>query len=245
QVVPAGSTVPVADVVGWIGAEGEAVPGATGSDNKRQEATTSDDKRQEATTGDDKQQEATTGDDKRQATAPVASPSPVVAAVAQQPQSPGRIKASPVARKIAAEKGLDLATIAGSGPEGRIIKRDVESASPAAAAAGVGVQRIVSGGGHTDVPLSQMRKVIAKRLAQSIGPIPTFYLTAEVDMERAAEARDALLQRNPDGKFSFNDVIIRCCAAALRQHPWVNSWWMDTHIRQWNEIHVGVAVAIE
>src|SRR5690606_6669457 len=101
------------------------------------------------------------------------------------------------------------------------------------------------GTAYTDVPLSQMRKVIARRLAQSIGPIPTFYLTAEVDMERAAEARDALIATDPDGKFSFNDVIIRAAAAALRQHPWVNAWWQDDHIRQWQEVHVGVAVAIE
>jgi pyruvate dehydrogenase E2 component (dihydrolipoamide acetyltransferase) len=90
-----------------------------------------------------------------------------------------------------------------------------------------------------------MRKVIAKRLAQSIGPVPTFYLTAEVDMERAAEARDALIAREPDGKFSFNDVIIRAAAQALKSHPWVNAWWMDDKIRQWQEIHIGVAVAIE
>jgi pyruvate dehydrogenase E2 component (dihydrolipoamide acetyltransferase) len=90
-----------------------------------------------------------------------------------------------------------------------------------------------------------MRKVIAKRLAQSIGPVPTFYLTAEVDMERAAEARDALIAREPEGKFSFNDVIIRAAAAALKSHPWVNAWWMDDKIRQWQEIHIGVAVAIE
>ncbi|HRP09162.1 MAG TPA: E3 binding domain-containing protein, partial [Gemmatimonadales bacterium] len=107
QVVPAGSTVPVADVVGWIGAAGETVPGATASDDKRQKATTSDEKRQEATE-------------------PVVSPSPVVAAapspvVAAAPSS-GRVKASPVARKIAAEKGLDLSAITGSGPEGRVIK---------------------------------------------------------------------------------------------------------------------------
>ncbi|MEO8478944.1 MAG: dihydrolipoamide acetyltransferase family protein, partial [Gemmatimonadota bacterium] len=102
-----------------------------------------------------------------------------------------------------------------------------------------------SGAGYTDVSLTQMRKAIAKRLVQSIGPIPTFYLTAEVDMERAAEARRALLAREPDGKFSFNDIIIRATAAALAAHPFVNAWWMDDRIRQWQEIHIGVAVAIE
>jgi pyruvate dehydrogenase E2 component (dihydrolipoamide acetyltransferase) len=159
------------------------------------------------------------------------------------------VKASPVARRIAAEKGLDLGGIAGSGPEGRIIKRDVEGATPSSAPAAAGAQPpsapAGTGSGHEDVPLSQMRKVIAKRLAQSIGPVPTFYLTAEVDMERASEAREALVAANPDGKFSFNDVVIRCAAAALRQHPWVNAWWMDDRIRQWREVHIGVAVAID
>jgi pyruvate dehydrogenase E2 component (dihydrolipoamide acetyltransferase) len=79
---------------------------------------------------------------------------------------------------------------------------------------------------------------------QSIGPIPTFYLTTEVDMERAHEAREALLATG-DGKFSFNDFIVRAAASALRQHPWVNAWWMDDRVRQWRDIHVGVAVAVE
>jgi pyruvate dehydrogenase E2 component (dihydrolipoamide acetyltransferase) len=89
-----------------------------------------------------------------------------------------------------------------------------------------------------------MRKTIAKRLVQSIGPIPTFYLTTDVDMERAHEAREALLATG-DGKFSFNDLIIRAAASALRQHAWVNAWWMDDRVRQWHDIHVGVAVAVD
>lgn len=232
QVVPAGATAPVASVVGWIGAAGEAVPGGATGDKAPSDTVTGD-----KATGD---KPAVLPD----APSP-AAPSPV--AVASSPVAvDGKVKASPVARRIAAEKGLDLGGIAGSGPEGRIIKRDVEGAtvaapSPAAAPAA----RPGDSAGFEDVPLSQMRKVIAKRLAQSIGPVPTFYLTAEVDMERAAEGREALLAADPDGKFSFNDVIIRAAAAALRQHPWVNAWWMDDRIRQWREVHVGVAVAID
>jgi len=152
------------------------------------------------------------------------------------------VKASPLAKRIAADRGLDLGGIAGSGPEGRIVMRDLEGIELTAASAFAGVETAV----YTDVPLTQMRKAIAKRLVQSIGPIPTFYLTAEVDMERAHEMREALLAADPkNGKFSFNDLIIRATAAALRQHPWVNSWWSDDHIRQWHDVHIGVAVAVE
>jgi pyruvate dehydrogenase E2 component (dihydrolipoamide acetyltransferase) len=148
---------------------------------------------------------------------------------------------------MAADRGVDLAAIAGSGPDGRIVKRDVEEAAAGASAGatrGAVAAATETGPAFTDVPLSPMRKTIAKRLVQSIGPIPTFYLTTEVDMERAHEAREALLATG-DGKFSFNDLIVRAAASALRQHPWVNAWWMDDRVRQWRDIHVGVAVAVE
>jgi pyruvate dehydrogenase E2 component (dihydrolipoamide acetyltransferase) len=106
-----------------------------------------------------------------------------------------------------------------------------------------------TGPAYTDTPLTQIRKTIAKRLAQSIGPIPTFYLTTEVDMERAWEAREALLEsaKGTDGgpKVSFNDLIIKAVALALRQHPACNAWWQDDRIRYWNEVHISMAVAIE
>lgn len=230
QLVAAGQTAPVASVVGWIGAAGEAVPGGAPAPAPAPAAPASEAPRAPAP-----------------APAPTAvvapaAPAPVAAAAPALSGTAGRVKASPVARKIAQEKGLDLAAIAGSGPEGRVIKRDVEGATTAAPAAAAPA---LAASAFTDVPLSQMRKAIAKRLTQSIGPIPTFYLTAEVDMERAAEARDALLRQDPDGKFSFNDVIIRVTAAALQRHPWVNAWWLDDRVRQWQDVHIGVAVAIE
>lgn len=159
-----------------------------------------------------------------------------------------RVKASPLARRMAAERGIDLGAVAGSGPEGRVIARDLEGARPAAAAPSAAPAvapsrpsaRPPGGPAYTDTPLSQIRKTIAKRLVQSIGPIPTFYLTTEVDMERVAEARGALPE-----KVSFNDIIIKAVAAALRQHPACNAWWQDDHIRYWNEVHLGMAVAIE
>jgi pyruvate dehydrogenase E2 component (dihydrolipoamide acetyltransferase) len=104
--------------------------------------------------------------------------------------------------------------------------------------------------GFEDVPLSQIRKTIAKRLVQSIGPIPTFYLTTEVDMERMWEAREALNQSAAKGsqtaeKISFNDIVIKAIASALRQHPACNAWWQDDHIRYWGSVHLGMAVAVE
>ena len=100
------------------------------------------------------------------------------------------------------------------------------------------------GSAWTDVPLTQIRKTIAKRLAQSIGPVPTFYLTMEADMTRAAEAREALNALG-EGKVSFNDIVIKAVALALRQHPACNAWWQDDRIRYWNEVHISMAVAIE
>jgi len=167
--------------------------------------------------------------------APTPSPSvPAAAAPAAPPATSDRVKASPLARRIAGEKQIDLAQVAGSGPSGRIIKRDVEGAGPATAASG----------GWNDVPLSQVRKTIAKRLSQSIGPIPHFFLTAEADMERAAEAR-AALNAQGDAKISFNDIILKVVATALTQHTACNAWWQDDHIRYFREVHIGVAVAIE
>jgi pyruvate dehydrogenase E2 component (dihydrolipoamide acetyltransferase) len=97
---------------------------------------------------------------------------------------------------------------------------------------------------YTDVPLTQIRKTIARRLAQSIGPIPTFYLTSEVDMERVWEARESL-RAATEANVSFNDIIIKAVAMALRQHPACNAWWQDDHIRYWNDVHVSMAVAVE
>jgi pyruvate dehydrogenase E2 component (dihydrolipoamide acetyltransferase) len=143
--------------------------------------------------------------------------------------------------------------VRGSGPEGRIIVRDLEGAV-AGAPAGSGASRGAESPSRrvaepfTDVPLSQIRKTIAKRLAQSIGPVPTYYLTAEVDMERVAESRDALNLRaeaEQRPRVSFNDIIIKATALALRQHPACNAWWQDDRIRYWNDVHVSMAVAVE
>ncbi|MEO8637188.1 MAG: dihydrolipoamide acetyltransferase family protein [Gemmatimonadales bacterium] len=182
---------------------------------------------------------------------PVASsPAPAVAADG----TAGRIKASPLAKKIAADRGLNLAGIHGSGPEGRVVARDLDQAAASAAPpATTSRSAVAETASFTDVPLSLLRKTIAKRLAQSIGPVPTFYLTSEIDMERVWEAREALntasanekSESGKPSKISINDIVIKAVAAALRQHPACNAWWQEDRIRYWADVHVSMAVAIE
>jgi pyruvate dehydrogenase E2 component (dihydrolipoamide acetyltransferase) len=159
----------------------------------------------------------------------------------------GRVKASPLARRLAAEKGVDLARIEGSGPGGRVVKRDVEAAEAPSAAAPSAASWTPDEAEYEDVPTSQMRKTIAKRLVTSIGPVPTFYLTMDVDMGRVIEARKSINNMlEEDGlKISINDFVLKAVAAALRQHPNCNAQWQDGFVRRFNAVHVGVAVAIE
>ena len=185
----------------------------------------------------------------------VAEPAP-----AAQPGSgntDGRIKASPLAKKMAAELGYDLGQINGSGDNGRIIKKDVEnftpsaappvttkSDTPAAAPAPVSLPSIVGEESFEEVNVSQMRKTIAKRLAESKFTAPHFYLTMEINMDNAMEARKSINEVAPV-KISFNDIVIKATAAALRQHPKVNSSWLEDRIRYNQHIHIGVAVAVD
>ena len=190
------------------------------------------------------------------APAPAMAPAPV--AVAGGDGNGRRPRSSPLARRLASEKGLDLSQVQGSGPGGRIIKKDIESAQvrPAAApsAAPAAAQapkkeapkRFISrDGDYQDIPLSQIRKTIARRLAESIGPVPTFYLTAEFDAEKASALRNELKEFGDDYKISFNDIVIKAVANALSEHPEANAHWNGDHIRYFNRVHVGVAVAIE
>ncbi len=242
HLVAAGATVPVSSAVGWIGQPGESVAGG-GPEPK---ASTVNGQR---STGKAAPTEAT---------APAASADPaqpsdpaVTLSAAKGPISEGRIKASPLAKKIAGERGVDLGVISGTGPEGRIVKRDLEAVSAERSEvrgtiAAPLTSHVSPRTAFTDTPLTQLRKTIAKRLAQSLGPIPTFYLTTEVDMERVADAREGLNAAAGDqGKVSFNDIVLKVVATALVQHPACNAWWQDDHIRYWNTVHIGMAVAVE
>jgi len=159
-----------------------------------------------------------------------------------QTTNEGRIFVSPLAKKLAEEKGINLRQVRGSGENGRIVKSDIENYQPAA------------GGGQAYIPVgtesfeevknSQMRKTIAKRLAESKFTAPEYYLTVELDMDHAIAAREAI-NADPDVKISFNDMVIKACAMALRKHPQVNSQWTPEATKIAKHIHIGVAVAVD
>lgn len=163
------------------------------------------------------------------------------------PSDGGRIKASPLARRLADDLGVDLAGVEGSGPGGRIVKRDVEAAKEEAAAAPTAPAWSADEDEYEDVPVSQMRKTIAKRLVTSVGPVPHFFLTIDVDMGRVLEARRRVNEMLEDEgeKVSINDFVLKATAAALRKHPNCNAQWRDDHIRRFSPVHLGVAVAVE
>jgi pyruvate dehydrogenase E2 component (dihydrolipoamide acetyltransferase) len=179
-----------------------------------------------------------------------------------QSDGDGRVKISPLARKLAADKGFDIRQIKGTGENGRIVRRDVETfvpqakpaetpavvpaAKPAekAAPAPVVLPTVVGEERYEEVPVSQMRKVIARRLAESMYSAPHFYLTMEINMDKAVAAREGMNEFSPV-KISFNDIVLKACALALRRHPKINSSWLGDKIRYNQHIHIGVAVAVE
>jgi pyruvate dehydrogenase E2 component (dihydrolipoamide acetyltransferase) len=158
----------------------------------------------------------------------------------------GRIYISPLARKIAEEKNIPLHQIQGSGENGRIIKRDVEFYTPSASTAAAPIAKFVATGQEDfdEINHSQMRKVIAKRLGESKFSAPHYYLAVEFDMDNAIAFRQQF-NSIPDTKISFNDIVVKACALALRQHPQVNSQWFDDRMKLNNHVHIGVAVAVE
>lgn len=182
------------------------------------------------------------------AATPVSAPSPQPATAEES--TGGRVKASPLAKKMAKERGYDISKIPGTGDHGRVTKRDVENYHPAEAPAraaeapAVVLPRVVGEERYEDIPVSQMRKTIARRLAESKFSAPHFYLTMEINMDKAVEARKSINEISPV-KVSFNDMIIKAVAAALRQHPDVNVSWMGDKIRKNHHIHIGVAVAVK
>ena len=172
----------------------------------------------------------------------IAEAAPVAVPV---PNSTGRLHISPLARKMADDKGIALNQLVGSGENGRIIKRDVENFTPAAASSASAAKFVPTGQeDFEEIKNSQMRKTIAKRLGESKFSAPHYYLNVEFDMDNAMAFR---VQYNtvPDTKISFNDIIVKACALALRQHPQVNSQWFADRMKLNNHVHVGVAVAVE
>jgi len=178
----------------------------------------------------------------------VSAPAAAPAGIGQGAQG-GRVKASPLAKKIAAQAGVDLRLIRGSGPGGRIIRRDVEAAGSGAAgasvAAAVAMPATVAGAEFEDRPLTLIRAAIARRMPLSKGPVPHFYVTSEVAMDRAWELREQLNALEGQPKISVNDFVIRACALALLKHPGVNASLQGDAIRVYHRAHIGVAVALD
>lgn len=178
-----------------------------------------------------------------------------------QEREGGRLIVSPLAARMAAEAGINLRNVSGSGPGGRIVKRDVEGAMKSARQPGESpkqlrsqqvksVQPIQAGevagpSAYRDEPATEMRRTIARRLVTSLGPVPHFFLTTEIEMDRAAEARALINELNPDSKISLNDLIIKSASLALMQHPLVNASFQDKSVRYYEHADIGVAVAIE
>ena len=180
----------------------------------------------------------------RPAVEPSSSQAPPAAPPPAGTGNGGHVRSSPLARRLASDRGLDLSAVQGSGPGGRIIKRDIEAAAAAPPSAGrPAVQPSSSQADFNDVALTQIRKTIAKRLAESIGPIPTFYLTADFDLTRVTEMRAAMHELGDEYKVSVNDVLLKAVATALAQHPEVNAHWLGDRIRYHNRVHLGMAVA--
>jgi len=203
------------------------------------------------------QGEASTPPQEKVAAAPPAPPAPSAPPAPPAPPAPSavpsgngeRTKSSPLARRIASERGLDISGVQGSGPGGRIIKRDIEKAASAGPSRAPALPQVPSrasqAGDFEDVPHTQIRKTIARRLSESIGPIPTFYLTAEFDLSRVVEMREAMLELGDEFKVSINDILLKAVATALAQHPEVNAHWLGDKIRQHYRVHLGMAVATD
>ncbi len=235
RLVNEGEAVPVGTLVGVIGAKDEDIAALVGGAPKTEDRGPKTELQTEDRGPKTETQSAPAASIARPAAAP-----PVA--------NGGRTLSSPLAKRLADEQGLDLARVAGSGPGGRIIKRDIEAAI-ATGAPSIGPRSSVFGQSASvdfeDLPLTLIRKTIARRLAESIGPIPTFYLTAEFDLQRATEMRAAMAAMGDDYKVSFNDIILKATATALAQHPEVNAHWLGDHIRLHQRVHLGMAVATD
>ena len=172
--------------------------------------------------------------------APVATTSaPAKPAARSAANSNGRVKASPLAKRLAEEKGIDIARVQGTGDDGRVVKQDIEDFTGGAL---YGVPQIEA---FEEVPVSQMRKTIAKRLSESLFTAPHFYLTIEMDMDRGMQVREAINAQIKPEKISYNDLVVKAAAVALKKHPKVNSSWLGDRIRYNQHVHIGVAVAVD
>jgi pyruvate dehydrogenase E2 component (dihydrolipoamide acetyltransferase) len=254
-----GDTLPIGEVIARVGEPGEA--GGDGAAKRPAKTEAASEEDAEAEPGDE-----SGGDGKPAEPTPVTTEAPERAVAAEAPaaEGDGRIKASPIARRIAQERGLDLGAVSGSGPGGRIVKADVERAieagpapavaepappkaapAPAAPTAGVRERPETAKGEVETVELTKLQQTVARRMSESKATAPHFYLNAEADMSRAVEARSRLKAAagEDDVVPSFNDLVVKACAIALREHPRANGAYRDGRVEQYSRVNVGVAVA--
>ncbi len=248
-----GDTTPVGEVIGIIASEGEDISGMVGGAGAGDGGGGSGPEAGETSPAPagEPTPPAKSG---APADAPAASPTPGDGPA----EEGGRVKASPLARRLAEEAGISLSGLEGSGPGGRIVKRDVEAAVEGGEAAPSGAPEEeaparppaaapAAEGDYVDIPLTQIRKTIAKRLVESIGPVPHFFLTVDIDMSGAVETRKRInaLLASSGGKISYNDLVLKATAVALHRHPECNAHWMGDRVRRFNRVHLAVAVAVE
>lgn len=239
--VDEGETAPVESILAILGEKGEDISGLlegkgkVSQDSESAEEDEEDTEESQADSSDQKEEEAR---EQKSSDSTSASDSE-------------RLKASPLAKKLAEEKGIDLRQVKGSGEGGRIVKRDVDEFKPAAKQQASAAQVNMASAGsapegmeYDEVNVSQMRKTIARRLSESKFSAPHFYLTLDVDMDAAIAARKQINEVAPE-KISFNDFVVKACAVALKQHPVINSSWGGDKIRRNKHINIGVAVAVE
>jgi len=255
--VQSGKAAPVDSVLAVLGKEGEDITkllADAAAEAPKEEAPKAATKQEDASTSEKtevkEEKDATAPPSEKAAPAPVSASAKAPAAkslfggapssTAAPASGNGRVTASPLARRLAEEKGIELGRVQGSGPEGRITKRDIEEFS-----GGTGSYNVPQVEAFEEVAVSQMRKTIAKRLAESKFSAPHFYLTLEIAMERAMQVREAINKQIDPEKISFNDLVIKAAALALKQHPKVNSSWLGDRIRYNQHVHIGVAVAVE
>ena len=238
--------VPVDGVIAIIGEKGEDISAVLAEIENESQNGAKEDTPVETAAPEPAEVKTEAAPAKPQTASPQAAP---MATAPSTTTDEGRLKASPLARKMAEDSGIDLSRLQGSGENGRIVKRDVDEAIkhgvPAAAPAGMqAMPHIPDPSVYGDKPLSQMRKIIAKRLSQSKFTAPHFYLTMEMNMGKTIEARKAL-NEDSEIRISFNDIIIKAVAAALRKHPEINASWFDDKITYHQDVSIGVAVAID